>query len=186
MDDDDRLQLDYRQTTELYRVLVDVRFKLLALVPTIAGAAVGLLGSPRRAAELVAVGALGLTATLGVFLYELRNSEVHDGLVQRAKELERRLMLPSVVGDTGSGGVFGERPAPSTRLFGLVAAMHERGLALVYGAALAGWTYLFGWGALGALGVPGARWTGAAIGVAVGALVVVGVQRIDQLRDAPG
>jgi hypothetical protein len=44
MDADDRLRLDYEQTTQLIRTLTDIRFKLLAFVPTIAGATVGLVG----------------------------------------------------------------------------------------------------------------------------------------------
>jgi hypothetical protein len=38
-DVDERLRLDYDQTTDLVRTLTDVRFKLLAFVPTISGAA---------------------------------------------------------------------------------------------------------------------------------------------------
>ncbi|MGZ4383713.1 MAG: hypothetical protein ACXVY3_03865, partial [Gaiellaceae bacterium] len=76
MDADERLRLDYEQTTELYRTLLDVRFKLLAIVPTISGVAVGLLDKPRPAIELLAVGLLGLVATLGVFVYELRNTQI--------------------------------------------------------------------------------------------------------------
>jgi hypothetical protein len=66
MDADDALRLDYEQTTQLLRTLVDVRFKLLAFVPTITVAAVGLVGQPRPAAELLGVGMLGLLATIGV------------------------------------------------------------------------------------------------------------------------
>jgi hypothetical protein len=40
-DVDERLRLDYDQTTDLVRTLTDVRFKLLAFVPTISGAADG-------------------------------------------------------------------------------------------------------------------------------------------------
>ncbi len=65
MDADERLRLDYDQATELIRALMDVRFKLLALVPTFAGAAVAFLGSHRAAAELLALGLLGLLATSG-------------------------------------------------------------------------------------------------------------------------
>ena len=36
----DRLRLDYAQTTDLMGQITDVRFKLLALVPTLSGAAV--------------------------------------------------------------------------------------------------------------------------------------------------
>jgi hypothetical protein len=80
----DALRLDYEQTTELMRTLTDIRFKLLAFVPTIAGASVGFMGSGHS-------------------------------------------------------------------------ARHERGICLGYGAALAGWTYLFVWGR-------SAHWTSAARG----------------------
>ncbi len=73
LDRDDRLRLDYSATTDLLRTLTDTRFRLLAFVPTIAGATVALFGKPRPPAELVPVGLLGLAATAGVLLYKLRN-----------------------------------------------------------------------------------------------------------------
>jgi hypothetical protein len=185
VDPDDRLRLDYEQTTELYRTLVDVRFKLLAIVPTISGAAVGLLGKPRSAAELLAVGLIGFSATLGIFFYELRNTQIHDAVVHRAKELERHLGLASSLG-ASQGGLFSERPARTIRLLGLVTVVHDRGLALVYGAALAGWSYLVVWGALRALDVGEARKVGGAIGVIVGLIVVAELERIDRRADKAG
>jgi hypothetical protein len=186
MDADDRLRLDYEETTQLLRTLVDVRFKLLAFVPTIAGAAVGLFGRPRPAVELLGLGLLGLVATLGVFLYELRNTQLHDALVHRAKELESQLGLPSALGAPGPGGLFSERPRRTVRLVGLVPAAHDRGLALVYGAALGGWSYLVGWGALRGLEIDAAQNAGAVIGALAGLLVVAEVERIDRRQDKAG
>jgi hypothetical protein len=123
LDSDDRLKLDYDQTTQLLRALMDVRFKLLAFVPIVSGAAVGLLGRPRPAAELVGVGLLGLVATLGVFVYELRNSQLLDALVHRAGELERLLGLSSVLGSHGAGGLFIERPPHSVRFASFLPAV---------------------------------------------------------------
>jgi len=187
MDADDRLRLDYEQTTQLMRTLIDVRFKLLAFVPTISAAAVGFLGRPRPGAELLAIGLLGLVATLGIFVYELRNSQLFDALVHRAQELEERLSLPSTLGASGPGGLLRERPGRSVRLLGTLAVWHDRGLALVYGAALAGWSYLVGWGVLRALGIGnGARWAGVVIGVIVGVVVILEVERIEQRPDKAG
>src|SRR5205814_7446426 len=76
-DGDDRLRLDYDQTTQVLRLLTDIRFKLIAFVPTIAAFSVGLFGKPRPAVELLAIGLLGMTATLGILLYELRNSQIY-------------------------------------------------------------------------------------------------------------
>jgi hypothetical protein len=170
MDDADRLRLDYEQTTQLLRTLADIRFKLLAFVPTIAGATVAFVGHGPRptAAELLAVGLLGLTATLGVLLFELRNSQLFDSAVHRAARLEQQLGL----------GLVRERPRERVTLFGLVGARRDRGLGLVYGAALAGWGYLVVWGGLRALDVGGARKIGAVAGVVVAILVAGEVERL--------
>jgi hypothetical protein len=183
MDADNGLRLDYEQTTQLLRTLVDVRFKLLAFVPTITGAAVGLIGQPRPAAELLGVGMLGLVATLGILVYELRNTQLHDALVHRAAELERQLGLRSVLGSSGPGGLFAELPGRTVRLLGVFPISQDRGLALVYSAALGGWTYLAAWGALGAVELGDARALGAAIGVAAGILVLVEVERVHRCSD---
>ena len=178
MDADDALRLDYEQTTQLLRTLVDVRFKLLAFVPTITVAAVGLVGQPRPAAELLGVGLLGLLATLGIFIYELRNTQLHDTLVRRAAELERQLGLRSALGASGPGGLFSELPGRAVRLLGVLPVGQDSGLALVYSTALAGWTYLAAWGALGALEFGEARDIGAVIGVAAGVIVFAEVVRV--------
>jgi hypothetical protein len=178
VDDEDRLRLDYEQTSQLYRTLVDIRFKLLAFVPTISGAAVAVLNRPRPAVELLGVGLFGLVATFGVLLYDLRNSELHDAAVERLEELERALRLLVPPGVEGGVGLFGGRPRPKSRVLGLPAAQHGRALALVYGAALAGWSYLVGWGFLRALDVDSARKAGAVIGVGVGLLVVAELERL--------
>jgi hypothetical protein len=151
MDADERLRLDYERVTRLLRSLTDIRFRLLAVVPTFAGASVGFFGRTRPAAELLAVGLLGLVATLGVYLYELRNSRLYDAASARAQQLERQLELPDGLVVSNDGGL----------------------LALVYGAALAGWSYLVTWGILHGFDLGNAREIGLAIGAAVGLLVVI-------------
>jgi hypothetical protein len=183
---DDRLRLDYQQTTDLLRSLTDVRFKLLALVPTLSGAAIAVLGHPKSGAELIAVGVLGLSATLGLLLYELRNSELSDYALRRAQALETELGLFSLGGGEGRGGLFGERPGRSLRLFGLAPIDRDRGLILIYSAALAGWTYLTGWGALHALKLAHARSIGGVIAVGVGVLLLAELTRIHGAPDASG
>ena len=151
MTPEDLLRLDYAQTTDFLRTLGDVRFKLLALVPTLSGAAVAVVGHPSSASELLAVGLLGLVATLGILLYELRNTELYDYAIRRAQHAERELGLPSLA--DGAGGLFSERPGRTLRLFGVAPVDRDRGLGLVYSAAVAGWAYLVAWGALHALHV---------------------------------
>jgi hypothetical protein len=172
MDADDALRLDYEQTTQLMRSLTDIRFKLLAFVPTIAGASVGLVGRGRAAADLLAVGLLGLVATFGVLLYELRNSQVYHAILDHARELEQKLGL----------GLFSQRS--KVTLFGIVAARHDRGLGLVYGSALAGWTYLVAWGALRVAAAGDARTVGAVIGFLAGVVVAAEVERLGQTLGA--
>ena len=177
----DLLRLDYQQTTDLLRTLSDVRFKLLALVPTLSGTAIAVLGHPSSAAVLLGVGLLGLLATLGILLYELRNTQLYDYAVRRAQHAEAQLGLPSIRGgDNAVGGLFSERPGQTLRLFGIAPVDRDRGLVLVYSAALAGWTYLVAWGALHALDVGSARKIGGGAGVAVGLLVLAELLRIHQ------
>ena len=173
------LRLDYDQTVDFLRGLTDVRFKLLAFVPTISGAAIGLLGHGRSAAELLSVGLLGLVATLGVVLYELRNTQLCDYAILRAKGLEARLGLSPVFGGAAAGGLFTERPGHDIQFFGFAAVGYDRALALVYGAAIGGWCYVVAWGGLRALGVAHAREAGGAIGVVLGLAVLVEFLRID-------
>jgi hypothetical protein len=172
----ERLELDYAQTTELVRSLSDARFKLVALVPTLSGAAVGLLGHAETAVELLAVGLLGLVATLGVLLYDLRSGELQDYATRRAQTLESAHGFSAVDGH-GAGGLFSERPGRTLRLFGLLVD-RERGFALVYAAALAGWAYLVAWGALRALHVADAQTVGAAIGAGVGLGLLAALVRV--------
>lgn len=173
MQADEALRLDYDQTTQFVHEFTDVRIRLLAFVPTISGAAVGLLGEPRPAAELIGVALLGLVATLGIFVYELRNAQLYDAMIQRARELERLLGLPTVQGLQGAGGVLAAR---SGRWFA-----HDRGWALVYSAAIAGWSYLAAWGFLRWMLVDGARTIGAVTGIAVGFLVAAALERFKLL-----
>ena len=167
MDADEIHRFDYEQTTQFMRSLADIRFKLLAFIPTIAGASVGLLGKNPSQSELLAVGLLGLVATVGILLHELRNSQVYKQLVDRAIVLERRLNFELVF----------DRSRINVTLFGLVTRGHDRGLGLVYGAALACWSYLVVWGALRALDLAHARTVGAAIGALVGSAVAIDVER---------
>ena len=181
MEPSERLRLDYDQTSELVRTLMDVRFKLLAFVPTIAGAAVALVGAGRpTGAELLAVGILGLLSTFGVLMYELRNTQIFNATVSHARALERLLGLGAGDEHTGPADLLVQDPPSYTRTFGLASLGQERAVAIVYGAALAGWSYLVAWGALRAAGAGSARGIGAVIGVAAGVLVLVEVDRISR------
>lgn len=169
MDENERLRLEYDQAVQVVRSLTDVRFKLLALVPTTAGAVVALVSSASTGVELLSIGLLGLTATLGVLVYELRNSQIRNAVAGRVQALERRL-LP--------GGPLAVEPRT---VIGGLRLGHSLAVALVYGAALAGWSYLVAWGALRAAGLDHARAVGLVLGAVAGAAAL---ERIVRFEDA--
>ena len=173
------LRLDYNETTDLMRGLTDVRFKLVAFVPTISGAAIAVLGHGRSTAELLAVGLLGLVATVGIVIFDLRNTQLLDYAVLRAKSLEEKLGFVSIFEPGRPGGLFTERPGRDLRVFGLAGVGHDRGLALVYSAAIGGWCYIVAWGALRALGVGDARQLGGVVGLIGAVVVLIEFIRID-------
>jgi hypothetical protein len=177
MDAEDRLRLDYDRTTELVQSLLDTRFKLLALVPTIAGAAVGLISGPRPAVELLGIGVLGLVATVGILLYELRNSEILEAMLHHAQVLERVLGLETGPKVHGPEGLLSLRTGTHGRFLGVLTATNERALGLVYGAALGGWSYLVAWGVLVAFGLSHAQDAGAVIGAVAGLIVMWEIER---------
>jgi hypothetical protein len=169
MDEGTRLRLEYDSGSELLRGLTETRFRLLALVPTLSGAVVALLSGDRSDVELLAIGLLGLCASLGVLLYELRNGEIHSAVRRRVMEAERELLPGGPLVDV-----------PRTRLLGVVPVSRSAAIALVYGAALGGWAYLVAWGALRAAGVAGgARPGGLAIGAAFGLAIALEILRLE-------
>ena len=136
------LRLDYQMTAQQFTALADIRFKLLAFVPTVTGAALGILKESPNKAATAAIGAFGFLVTLGIVFYEIRNTQFYDGAVHRAKALVARLKFPVCSAGSEEGGLFSERSPKKLRLFGLVQIWHDRGLAIVYGSSLAAWSLL--------------------------------------------
>lgn len=148
------LDREYGEINNNIRFLAEVRFKLLGLIPTLGGAAVFVLsriglssvaasGNPDNDLVVVLlVATLGFAATLGVTLYDQRNSELYNALIHRAKHLELNLCLPGSPGglkSTKKGGQFRERPAKGRHL--IVTAGHDLALALIYGPLLGAWLF---------------------------------------------
>jgi hypothetical protein len=146
-------RLEYESAAAVVGRLTDVRFKLLALVPTLAGAVVALAHAGSGGVELLAIGLLGGCATTGVVLYELRNSEMLDAALARVRAYEAQHFAGGAIAATT-----------------LRAQTQTLGIALVYASALAGWTYLVAWGALEAADASHAQ----SIGLGIGALGGVG------------
>jgi hypothetical protein len=170
MAEDEGRRLEYDRAVALFAELTDIRFKLLALVPTLSGAAVGLLHAGEAPVELLAVGLLGLAATLGVLVYELRNSEIRRAAGARIGAVESGVIGRPLIEN---------RAKSAARFLGVIPLEQSIGLALVYGAALAGWGYLVSWGALAAAHAGHSRQIGIVIGAVWGVLVVFEVLRLD-------
>lgn len=161
------LVAEYQETNSNVRMLADIRFKLLALLPTLGSAAIVLLSNyglrygetkhPSTAYLLgiAAIGLFGFAATLGVTLYDQRNSELYNALIHRAKFLEERLKLPTTPGalqQRDPGGQFRERPGRHRRL--ILKAGHDLALALIYGPVLGAWLFPISYSIARALGAP--------------------------------
>ncbi|HLO31464.1 MAG TPA: hypothetical protein VK249_20100 [Anaerolineales bacterium] len=142
MDRDEKLKLDYEQTVAYYHHLADSRFKLLALVPIVTGAAIGLLSEGAPPVSVLAIGVLGFVVTIGLFFYNQRNTQIFDTMILRAKMLEILLKLESLDDRYQYAGPFLSRPQRNLRLFGTIRVWSDRGLAMIYGAALGGWAFL--------------------------------------------
>jgi hypothetical protein len=90
------LKMEYEQVNANFRMLADIRFKLVALIPTLGSVAVYVLSkivTDQRVglAEYVVtfvVSLVGFSATLGIVFYDQRNTELYEALIGRAKDLE--------------------------------------------------------------------------------------------------
>lgn len=137
----DRLRLDYEQTLETYRQLAEIRFKLLAFVPTLSAIAVTLLtNADLDGTEKGALGGVGFLVTLGIVLYDQRNTQFYNGAISRAQLLEDKLNLDRFETDDHRG-LFGSRDDHPRRRFLALPVRHDLGLALIYSAVLGAWVF---------------------------------------------
>lgn len=92
----------YSEIGSNWRMLTDVRFKLLGLVPSVSAVLlVSLLSKDDFSKGLspisrIMVAVFGLIVTIGLYLYDLRNSELYDDLISRSRRIEAELGI-----DTG-------------------------------------------------------------------------------------
>ena len=139
----ENLRLDYQQTNEYIKLLTDIRFKLLVFTPVISGITFAFSEYILNEKGIIFIaGILGFVATLGIIIYDQRNSQLYDKAIHRATCLERMLKFPCFGTEKRDGGLFNERPKRNRELLGLILIWHDRGLALVYGASLCGWSFL--------------------------------------------
>ena|SRR5215203_3991739 len=96
-DTQDIVRFDYEQSLETFRMLADIRPKLLAFVPLISGTAITFLTTDpgRASARITLVGGLfGLLITLGITVYDQRNTQIMNVTRYRARGLEKLIPLP--------------------------------------------------------------------------------------------
>jgi hypothetical protein len=162
-DDPVALQADYQSTVEVIKLLSDIRFRCLVFVTTVIALVNALVPGVGNHGTRITVGFVGFFTTLGIAVYELRNSQFYESAIHRAKVLERRLKRIKSGGISNQGGLFNERPPYVEKEYGeslsyqpdetelkgkwmrflFVRVKHDVGLALIYGAVLGGWVYIF-------------------------------------------
>jgi uncharacterized membrane protein len=138
----DYTRLAYEQTLQTYRMLADIRFKLLAFIPVVSGIAITFLTSDPETIRNnppmpLVIGLLGFFVTLGIAFYDQRNSRLHDATISYARRLEEVSLPPSY----GKGHITEMRRPGRQRLFGIVEIWHDRALALIYGSVLGAWLF---------------------------------------------
>jgi hypothetical protein len=172
------LRAEYQVAIDIIKLLTDIRFRCLVFVTAITAVASALVSSTADAGMKPAVGILGLLATLGIAIYELRNSQLYELAMDRAKALEQALDAPRTrklrQEAADPGGIFSERLAyipaaekdetsQDTMRFWFFGVQHDRGLALVYSSAMGAWLYLALYGLI-SLDAPAGAWWGISLG----------------------
>jgi len=124
----------YEQICNSWHVLIDIRFKLLGIVPAISVVLLANLLSTEGPAKglseatKIMIAALGFLATFALLIYDMRNSELHDDLISRGRKVEELWGVHT--------GQFRGRLKSSSWL-----VKHDRATALIYGTALIGWAF---------------------------------------------
>ncbi len=120
----------YDQVCSVWRELVGVRFKLLGLVPTVSLALLATIlsakdpgGLSQQSRLLIAV--FGFLATFGLFVYDRRNSVLHDDLISRGRKIEEELGVDTGIfrGRLKAHGIF----------------KHDIATDVIYGASMFAW-----------------------------------------------
>ncbi len=126
---------EYGEVSSNFRLLTDIRFKLLAFLPIATAAAAALKGDSSGLVSFT-LSLFGLVATIGLVTYNARNDQLYDELVGRAASIERSLGLPD--------GTFANRPRPwlTIRIPGVSWGVdHRKGVGIIYAASVALWLF---------------------------------------------
>ena len=126
-----RLKL-YSEACSGWRMLTDVRFKLLGAIPAVTGAALyglfalnaGGQGISRWVRAFACLAGFGVT--LGLVIYNKRNDGLYNDMISRARRIEDELGIYT--------GLFRGRTTPPTPL-----VQHDVATRLIYGVVLLAW-----------------------------------------------
>jgi hypothetical protein len=137
MDDHRReaLLAEYGEVSNNFRLLTDIRFKLLAFLPLATAAGAALKGDSLGIGKGV-LSLFGLAATIGLITYNARNDQLYNELVGRAASIERSLGIPD--------GAFANRPTAwlTIRFLGFSWPVnHGQGVGVIYKATIALWLF---------------------------------------------
>ena len=124
---------EYGELGSNFRLLSDIRFKLLAFLPIAAAAS---LKGDAMGAGAPLLSLFGLIVTLALASYNARNDQLYDELVGRAASIERHLGLPD--------GQFANRPRAWLAL--LIGPWswkvdHRSPVTLIYAASCGMWLF---------------------------------------------
>jgi hypothetical protein len=152
-----QLEREYAEVNNNFRAFMDIRFKLLALLPPLGGVAVFVLSmiglstsesvvsiTDSRCLTVIVIGIFGFIASLAITIYDQRNSELYNALIHRAKYLEELFESknsPGALREREHGGQFQERPGQHRSLFRIVPVGHDIALSLLYGSVLGAWFF---------------------------------------------
>lgn len=130
----DALLAEYAEVSGNFRMLTDIRFKLLAFLPVAAGAAAAILVRGNATTLTLAFSLFGLVVTIGLVTYNTRNDQLYDTLVARAAAIERNLGIPD--------GAFANRPRAWLQLaHGNWRIDHRTGVSTIYKASITLWLF---------------------------------------------
>jgi hypothetical protein len=147
-DRNEALLAEYAEVSNNFRMLTDIRFKLLAFLPVAAAAAAAVLARGNPTVLSLAFSLFGLVVTMALATYNARNDQLYDTLVGRAASIERKLGVPD--------GAFANRPRAWLRLgrpfsfdtkwkrctFNLIWEVdHRTAVATVYYASVGLWLF---------------------------------------------
>lgn len=124
----------YEQVSANWRQLTEVRFHLLAIVPTVSILLIATVLSEEGPAKglsvfgRVAIAAFGFLVTVGLLIYDLRNSQFYNDLISRGRKIEEELGVDTAI---FAGRL---KPKPSWPWI-----QHSLATGVIYGSSLVAW-----------------------------------------------